>query len=325
MLALLLGLALANEPIALKGESPTEVPATAKGYHYAVPLIEDLLERASTRPGAVRTEVIGHSWNGRSIVAFHVSEPQVEVTEKVLIFAGIHALEWIGTEVAAAYLDELMALPPKGTQVTVIPLLNPGGRARVETDLLDGHNTYRRGNAVQADLNRDYAHNREAKAIWRHVIPGYYRTAAEAPLSQPESKALDALCGREGYDRAASLHAFGGYFYHPWSGDWRHTADHAAYVHQGRQMEAAQGAFAYRTRQLSRWGFFFRAQGTELDHLYAEHDIQAWLIEMTRSGFDIRRPRESLRSYFRWYNPTDPTRHRERGVAALRALTSPVP
>jgi hypothetical protein len=88
-------------------------------------------------------------------------------------------------------------------------------------------------------------------------------------------------------------------------------------------MEAAQGAFAYRTRQLSRWGFFFRAQGTELDHLYAEHDIQTWLIEMTRSGFDIRRPRESIRSYFRWYNPTDPTRHRQRGVAALRALVTP--
>ena len=49
----------------------------------------------------------------------------------------------------------------------------------------------------------------------------------------------------------------------------------------GRAMEAAQGPRAYKTRQLSRWGFFFRAHGTEIDHLYAEYGTLSYLIELT--------------------------------------------
>jgi hypothetical protein len=82
-------------------------------------------------------------------------------------------------------------------------------------------------------------------------------------------------------------------------------------------MEAAQGGHAYRTRELSRWGFFFRAQGAEIDHLYGEYGTLAYLIELTRSGVD---PLHPLQSYLRWYCPADPLPHVQRGVSALRAL-----
>ena len=41
------------------------------------------------------------------------------------------------------------------------------------------------------------------------------------------------------------------------------------------------GKHPYRAKQLSHWMFFFRAQGTELDHFYGKYDSRAFLIEST--------------------------------------------
>lgn len=320
---LLTALALAGEPAletwARALPNPEPVPGHAAGYRYSGAIFGQIAEWVRERPGVIEPEHIGTSAGGRPLWAFHVTEPGVPVGDQVLVLAGIHALEWISTEVAFDLLGELVALPPRGTRVTVVPLWNPDGRARVEGDLLEGRIQYRRGNERNVDLNRDFAVHREARAVWKIVIPGYY-ASSPAPLSQPESRAVDALLARERYDRAASLHAFGGYLYHPWSGAWRRPEDWASFVHTGRAMERAQTTGAYRTRQLSRWGFFFRAHGTELDHMYGQYGTQAWLVELTRSGFDIRRPRDSIRRVFRWYNPKNPEPHRKRGVAAMRAL-----
>lgn len=291
----------------------------ASAYHGLAPA---LVRAAEDVDGdSVRLEEIGRTTLGNPIWAFHVTDPDVRAPEQVLVFAGIHALEWITVETAFQLLDDLVAHPPRGVSVTVIPCLNVDGRLRSEADQRYGDNTYRRGNGAEppVDLNRDFAVNHEASSLWRHVLPGYHGSSA-APLSQPESRALDALAARETYDRAVSLHAFGGYLYYPWSGRWERPPDHAEYVAMGRAMEAAQGPGAYRTKELSRWGFFFRANGTEIDHLYGRYGTRSFLVELTRSGFDVRRPRASLREYFRWYNPEDPRRHVERGVAAVQAL-----
>lgn len=298
---------------------PQPVPIEATGYRFSGDLFTRIHAAVVASEAEVVVESIGETLRGEPIWAFHVQRRDTEPAHTALVFGGIHALEWISTEVATDLLLELLAAPPPDTRVTVIPLLNPDGRAKVETDLLKGDNAYRRGNAANVDLNRDFATHREARAIWRHIIPGYY-SHSESPLSQPESRALDALVAREHYDRAASLHAFGGYHYFPWAGRFERPGDWAEFVAIGRNMERAQGSHAYRTRQLGRWGFFFRAQGAELDHLYAQHSTRAFLIELTRSGFDLRRPRHSLNTYFRWYNPKNAARHRRKGLAAVRSL-----
>ncbi|MCB9677178.1 MAG: hypothetical protein H6737_18820 [Alphaproteobacteria bacterium] len=299
--------------------APAPVPGEAEGYAFTGDFFARLAERAAAKPSVVRVESIGKSAKGAPIWAFHVQRPGVEPRRKVLVFAGIHALEWISTEVAVDLLEDLIDAPPPDVAVTVIPVLNPDGRDRVEQDLLRGENTYRRGNGANVDLNRDFAVNTEVRAVWSALIPGYYAHSA-TPLSQPESRALDGLLARERYDRSASLHAFGGYIYFPWAGRFERPEHWREHVALGRRMEAAQGAGAYRTRQLSRWGFFFRAQGAEVDHVYGEHGTLSYLIELTRSGFDLRRPKHSFDTYFRWYNPANVDRHRKKGVAAVRAL-----
>jgi hypothetical protein len=306
---------------------PVELPAEVGEYRFAARALREIAVAMDAHPDVATAEAIGESTLGAPIWAFHVRPPDGEVERSVLVFAGIHALEWISTEVAVDLLIECVAHPPAGVALTVIPILNPDGRAKVEADLLGGHpDRYRRGNQPGVDLNRDFGWHRESRAVWRRVIPGYYATSP-APLSQPETRALDSLAARERYTRAASLHAFGGFLYYPWSGRWARPEDRAAFVELGRAMEQAQGPRAYRTRQLSRWGFFFRALGSEIDHLYGEYGTHAFLVELTRSGFRPGHLRHDLDTPFRWYNPVDPAPHRRQGVEAMRALIEhpPVP
>jgi hypothetical protein len=298
-------------------------PEPAEGYSPLAASFARVLQRVQSHPGHVSMEIIGRTVLDEPIWAFHVQQ-QGDVPElSVLVFAGIHALEWISSETAFQLLEDLIVAPAPGARVTVVPILNVDGRLRAEGDIRLRENVYRRGNAASppVDLNRDFAAFHDPTSVWRKLLPGYY-SSSPAPLSQPESRAIDGLAARERYDRAASLHAFGGYFYVPWAGQWSRTEDYAEMFQLGRSMEAAQGKYAYRTRQLSRWGFFFRAQGAEIDHLYEKYGTHAFLVELTRSGLEPLHLWRSARTYFRWYNPTRPRPHVERGVAALRALTT---
>ena len=219
---------------------------------------------------------------------------------------------------AVDLIGELAVDPEPGVRVTVVPVINIDGRMRVESDLRGGRNLYRRGNAQKVDLNRDFGEKREAEAVWRRVIPNYYSTSP-GPLSQPESRAIAALAAREVFDRALSLHAAGGFIYYPWAAVWDRPEDWRELDALARQMQSAQGKRAYRVVQLSRFLFFFRGHGMELDHLYARHGTQAFLIELTRGGF-IWTDRKSFKSYFRWYNPVDPSHHTAQGLRAIEVL-----
>jgi len=282
------------------------------------------LERRAAE--VVETDVVeafevGRTVQDRPMWGFRVRSHGHPTERKILVFAGIHPMEWISSEVALALLEDLAAHPIDGVEVVVVPLVNVDRRVEMETALNAGQDLYFRFNADGIDLNRDWAHNREPVAVWRHLLPGRYDPSPAGPLSQPETRALDSLAEVEDFDVVVSLHAFGGFFYHPWAGrfermppeDWK---DHRRW---GEIMAKGQGAQAYKVRQLARWGFFFRGHGMEVDHFYAEHGAQSWLIELTRSGLNPLRP-ATLRSDFRLYNPHNLDHHVEQGLSALRAL-----
>jgi hypothetical protein len=293
-------------------------PHPEPAYHFAAELHARIAPLVAAKPGVIHPFVVGHTLDDRPIWGFRVSDPAAAPTTKLLVFANIHALEWVPSEIAVAFLEEIVARPPRGVEITVLPSLNPDGRAKVEADLLAGRNVYRRGNAANVDLNRDFAVNRTSKAIWKALLPGRYATSP-APLSQPESRALDALAAAEHYDYAVSLHSFGGFIYYPWAGRWERAEDWRTFQELGLVMQEAMGPHAYKPRQLSRWGFFFRGLGMELDHLYGTYGTKAFLVETTRSGLSPLRPRE-WKNHFRFYNPRDPAPHVREGVRLLRAL-----
>lgn len=317
LLALVISAASALDYVSWAGAEEV-VPHPEPAYRFAAEFHREIAPVVEARPGVVRPFVVGRTTNDAPIWGFRVSDPAEKPDKKLLVFANIHAIEWVPTEAAVAFLLDVAAHPPPGVEITVIPSLNPDGRAKVERDLVEGRNAFRRGNEANVDLNRDYEVNREARAVWRQVIPKRYATSP-APLSQPESRALDALADAERYDVAVSLHAFGGFLYYPWAGLWERPADWKEFHRLGLVMQAAMGAHAYRPRQLSRWGFFFRGHGMEIDHLYGKYGTKAFLVEITRSGLEPLRPGE-WNLHFRTYNPRDPARHARAVADALRAL-----
>ncbi len=291
-----------------------------EAYLFAADAHERLATIAGERPGVVQPFRVGTSGADRPIWALRLCDPATPPRGSLLIFANIHALEWVPTEVAVAFALDFASAPIAGVEIVLIPSLNVDGRALVEDDLRAGRNVYRRGNAARVDLNRDFAVNRESRAIWKALIPSRY-VVSPAPLSQPESRALDTLAQAERFDAAVSLHAFGGFFYSPWAGRWERPTDHAEFGRLGILMQNAMVNHPYRPRQLSRWGFFFRGLGMELDHLYASYGTYTFLVETTRSGVETL---ADLDSSFRIYNPRDPRSHATEGVRYLRALATEV-
>jgi hypothetical protein len=305
--------------LALAG-NPLDKAQVEPRYHRASAVYAELDAMAAGRPGVATAVEVGHSVEGRPIRGWRLRDPASPVCGKLLIFANIHALEWVPTEVALAFGEAFVAQPIAGVEIVMIPSLNVDGRAKVEADLEAGRNAYRRGNAHGVDLNRDFAVNRDSAAIWKSIIPRRY-AVSPGTLSQPESQAIDALAAAEHFDASVSLHAFGGYFYYPWAGRWARPADLAELGRLAGVMQSAMTEHPYKPRQLSRWGFFFRGLGMEVDHLYGRYGAMSFLIETTRSG--VAGPRD-LGNYFRWYNPRDPRPHAAEGVAYLRALAAEV-
>ena len=298
--------------------APTPHPEPA--YRFEADVHEVFSRWVAERPGVVRPFRVGQSGEDRPIWGFRLADPAAPVRGRLLVLATLHALEWVPTEVAVAFAEDFAAQPIAGVEVVVIPTLNVDGRALVEADLRADRAVYRRGNAARVDLNRDFGVHRQSDAVWKALLPSRY-TVSPGPLSQPETRALDALAARERFDAAVSLHAFGGFFYYPWAGRFARAPGHAELHRLARVMQDAMGAHAYRPRQLSRWGFFFRGLGMELDHLHHQYGTWAFLVETTRSG--LATPAD-LGVPFRMYNPRDPARHAREGVRYLRALAAEV-
>ncbi len=299
-------------------EAQPLAPHPEPAYRFQAELHHQLAAWVAQRPGVIRPFEVGQTAGGRTIWGFRVSNPTDEITTHVLVFGGIHALEWVGTEVVMDLMDSVVHRPPPGMELVFIPLYNVDGRVRVEGDLMAGENRYRRGNQANVDLNRDFASNRTSEAIWRHLIPKRYTTSPGA-LSQPETRALTALAAAEQFDYAVSLHAFGGFHYFPWAGRWERPEDWQEFLKLGRVMEWGEVEHAYKSRQLSRWGFFFRGLGMEVDHFYEQYGTRSFLIEMTRSGLHPLKPAEWSNS-FRLYNPPDPAPHSQRGMRGIRQM-----
>lgn len=310
-------------------------------YHLQAEVYRELAELSRRWPGRVRVAELGLSVRDRSIWCFAIGDPAHEPTHRMLVIAGLHPMEWIGVEISLSFARAFAESPVPGVELLLVPIANPDGRAMMERAMLrrarlledpspeaeapllgprgkdPSKERYFRGNARGVDLNRDFAWNRSSEALWKRVVPGFYGTSPE-PLSQPESRALDRLARVVHIDLLISLHSFGGFIYTPWAGSWSRPADWPRLHALGQAMASGQGAHAYQVKQLSRWAFFFRALGTEIDHFYGEHGIPSFLVETTRTGIEPLDP-SSWRSPFRRYNPREPARHVREGLRLLQA------
>jgi predicted deacylase len=126
---------------------------------------------AATRPAVIGRRVIGHSVEGRPIVAWHLGEPG---RRRVVLIAVMH-----GNEAAPRrILTDLRDGPPvHDLNLWVVPVYNPDGLA-----------AHTRKNAHGVDPNRNYPYR------WIPQDGGY--ESGPKPASEPETRAMMRFLSR---------------------------------------------------------------------------------------------------------------------------------
>ena len=118
---------------------------------------------------------IGNSVEGRAIAPIVLGSPAA--THRVLVVGCIHGNECAGLAIVRRLAR---TTAPAGTEIVVVPNLNP-----------DGYRRDTRGNARGVDLNRNFP------SEWSRVAqPGDLEYAGPRPLSEPESRYAVALIRR---------------------------------------------------------------------------------------------------------------------------------
>jgi len=200
----------------------------------------EIAELARRHGDAVRVRGIGESAGGEPMWSVEVDRGGGPT---VFVLAGLHAMEHVGPATALSLLRRAAegAAPWSARRLVVVPVANPDGFCAVEAMLARGGRGFVRANARGVDLNRNFAIGWDDRYYLNRLLRPLFAPGA-APLSEPETRAIDQLVAVERPTYAASLHAFGELIYYPYAGstDAPPDADRLAAV--GRAMAAQQPA-----------------------------------------------------------------------------------
>ncbi|MCB9686516.1 MAG: succinylglutamate desuccinylase/aspartoacylase family protein [Alphaproteobacteria bacterium] len=261
------------------------------------------------------TSIAGRTCEGLPLV--RVDLPGEESDGPVaLVIGGIHAMEFIGVEVALALLRQLVRERGR-RRVVLFPLLNPEGYLRAETDLRAGRRRFVRSNSVGVDLNRNWPTHWRTTRLPQRILT-FLGSAGSAPLSEPEVamvvEAMAPVAAERRLERALSLHSFGNKLLVPYGGRWRRPLGSDA--HDGHALEVrARLRDRYHLTTPARWVPGLFAYGMELDHFHA-WGADPLLVECSSGGLSLTDPASWLHP-FRWFNPPDPTRQAAELAVAL--------
>jgi len=197
-------------------------------------LDEDLTALESEYPFLQRAQ-IGCSVMGKPIHAIRLGEG----SHKVHMNAAMHANEWITAPLLMTFIEDAAKAASMGAklggaamrellqQVTVwfVPMVNPDGVELVQEGLRADHPHYTelfhwnrqslrftkwKANARGIDLNDQFPAFWEEEVTRRDVIgPGPRDYPGEAPLSEPEAKALAEFTAEQQFDLVVALHTHG--------------------------------------------------------------------------------------------------------------------
>src|SRR5919202_608416 len=241
------------------GKSATERAAAQAAGGYTVwrswdqpgGIRDELYSIASKNPSIVKLEVIGHTIQGREIVALKVTKNARTVADgsrpDVLYMGTTHAREWIATEVGRRELHYFVDNYNKNADVTnlvntrelwFMPVANPDGyqytfdgdrlwRKNLHDNDADGQITTNDG----VDLNRNYNINwgYDEEGSSSQFSSQTYR--GTGPASEPEVQAHQALIDRLKFKFLITYHSYGPLLLYPFG--WQiqtPSADDPLYV-----------------------------------------------------------------------------------------------
>lgn len=266
------------------------------------------LLRANARAAGGELVVYGASVEGEPLEAVRLPS-STGASRRVLCSANIHGPEWIGCEVALAVLraaadPSSLVAPLRGeAELWVIPCLNPDGYRRTWEREGVGPLVHLRPNAHGVDLNRNYPLPGRAR---RRALPGAGSTTpgsatyvGTAPLSEPETAALDRLCQDQGFWASTNLHSTMGTLIPA------RVTDRPCFAHYAslcRRFARAQPRTRYR-RLAAR--FLDTFTGEQEDHQHHVHDTWAVCVECFSLGASLRQYLRPPKTFWR-FNPHDP-------------------
>ncbi|GGK24774.1 zinc carboxypeptidase [Pilimelia terevasa] len=191
-------------------------------------LREELVTIAARYPGLTSLQTIGHSVNGKPILALRVTKDAGQVAENsrpaVLYAGGQHAREWITPEMNRRLIHHMLTGYGTNDQLTkvidttelwFVPVLNPDG---YDYTFTEGHRLWRKnlrdtnfdgqittGDGVDPNRNYQYRWGYDNEGSSPNPNSETYRGAG--PNSEPESQALDALARRVDFRFFVNYHS----------------------------------------------------------------------------------------------------------------------
>lgn len=276
-------------------EEPDRLPPPAGDYPTPAGILRRC-DRLLRLPGA-RVEAIGRSTEDREIWALRFGPDR---PGGILLVSLLHACEFVGALAMLALAERLLATRADAS-LTIVPIANPDGAERARVSACRRTIRFPRGNARGIDLNRNFPGSHRTGGFWDRLP--FYRSGKQA-ASEPETAAIVRLARAVAPTQAFSFHSFGRWIFIPPAHrrtPWPQTGA------QQRRLESVGGsrAIGYRSGQLGRWAFWFRALGTEIDFLSAELRAHAYLIEVSRGGIGRWGLRRLVVPFFA-YNPPSP-------------------
>jgi hypothetical protein len=212
---------------------------------------DELYAIARRNPSIVKLEVIGHSRQGREIVALKVTKDARTTPDgarpDVFYMATIHAREWISTEVNRRLLHHFVDNYGKNAEVTnlvntrelwFVPVANPDGyqytfdverlwRKNLRDNNGDGQIAV--GDGVDLNRNYDEKWNYDNEGSSTEMASDTYRGPTEA--SEPETVAIQNLLKRLRYRFMITYHSYGELLLYMWGFQVQTpTADDPVYV-----------------------------------------------------------------------------------------------
>jgi hypothetical protein len=218
------------------GKTATQLAAeqAASGYNvwrsYDEPggIRDQLYQIAQANPSRVKLEVIGHSLQGREIIALKVTQGagQPDGTRPAVLYSATqHAREWISTEVNRRLLHYFVDNYGSNPEVTnlvntrelwFVPVANPDGyqytfdverlwRKNLRDNNGDGQITI--GDGVDPNRNFDEHWNYDNEGSSTETSSDTYR--GSGPASEPETQAMQGLLDRLKFKFMVNYHSYG--------------------------------------------------------------------------------------------------------------------
>ncbi len=241
---------------------------------------------------------IGRSRRGQEILALKVTRDARRLRDgqrPAVAYVGLqHAREWIAGEVTMRLLDHIVAGDGKNPQLTAIidstelwfvPVANPDGYDFTFTPdnrlwrktLTDNDGDGRITGIDGVDPNRNFPTKWRFDEEGSSSDPGSDIYRGRAPASEPETRALDRLLKRVGFEFLVNYHSYGSALLYPFGFQAQtETADQPIYA--ALSGDAANPAIPGYDPGLS--AELYITNGETTDHAHAAYGTLAWTPEL---------------------------------------------